>query len=123
MTAADAASRKLKTMWFGVAGCIASVGLVELYPMVNGSGSSLMGEVHAGAGEAFITECMEAALMWSHDSLDFRLAATSQERTALRGKCSAAYARGETTPEMIAVRDGSRIVRDGKEGVTTSSVF
>jgi hypothetical protein len=122
MTRAEAQPLKTKTMWFGAAGCIASVGLFQLYPMVSGSGD-LLGEFSAGEGQTFVTECMEAALLWKHDTLDFRLAATAQERTALRGQCSAAFASGAATPEMQDVRDGVRIVRDGAKGVHTTSVF
>ena len=109
-------------MWLGAAGCAVSIGLVQLYPTVTGSGD-LLGEVRAGEGQAFVTECMEAALMWKHDTLDFRLAATSQERAALRGQCSAAFANGAPTPEMQDVRNGVRLVRDGAKGVHTTSVF
>jgi hypothetical protein len=122
MTRAEAHPLKAKTMWLGAAGCIASVGLFQLYPMVSGSGD-LLGEAQVGEGQVFVTECMEAALMWKHDTLDFRLAATSQERTALRGQCSAAFASGAPTPEMLDVRNGVRIVRDGAKGVRTTSVF
>jgi hypothetical protein len=122
MTRAEAKPLNTKTMWLGAAGCLASFGLFQLYPMVSGSGD-LLGEIRAGEGQAFVTECMEAALMWKHDTLDFRLAVTSQERTALRGQCSAAFASGVVTAEMSAVRAGSRIVRDGAKGVRTTSVF
>ncbi|HEV7692007.1 MAG TPA: hypothetical protein VGO52_14320 [Hyphomonadaceae bacterium] len=122
MTRTEVHPLKAKTMWLGVAGCLASVGLFQLYPMVSGSGD-LLGEVQAGDGQAFVTECMEAALMWKHDTLDFRLAATAQERTVLRGQCSAAFASGSITPEMRDVRDGVRLVRDGAKGVHTTSVF
>lgn len=122
MARAEAQPITTKTMWLGAAGCIASVGLFQLYPMVSGSGD-LLGEVRVGEGQAFITECMEAAVMWKSDTLDFRLAATAQERTALHGQCSAAFASGVATPEMQAVRDGVRLVRDGAKGVRTMSLF
>jgi len=109
-------------MWLGAAGCIVSVGMFQLYPMVGGSGD-LLGEVRAGEGQSFIIECMEAALLWKHDTLDFRLAATAQERTALHGQCSAAFASGVATPEMQGVREGVRIVRDGAKGIHTTGVF
>ena len=122
MTRAEAQPLKARTMWLGAASVLASIGVFQVYPMAIGSGS-LLGEFSAGEGQTFITECMEAALLWKHDTLDFRLAATSQERTALRGQCSAAFAGGALTPEMQNVRDGVRIVRDGAKGVHTTSVF
>ena len=113
-----------QTAWMAAGGFIAAALFVVFHPLSGQSGASgLLGEFHAGEGQAFVTECMEAALMWKHDSLDFRLAATAQERTVLRGQCSAAYASGELTPEMKDVRAGLRLVREGQQGVITSNVF
>jgi hypothetical protein len=110
--------------WLGMAGLLAAaVAASQLTPPASGASSGLLGEFRAGEGEAFITECMEAALMWKDDTLGWRLAATPRERAALRGRCSAAYAKGVITPEMQDVRAGIRIVRDSEEGVRTTSVF
>jgi hypothetical protein len=113
-----------QTAWMAAGGFVAASLLFGFHPLSAQAGSSgLLGEFRAGEGETFITECMEAALMWKDDTIGWRLAATPQERTALRGKCSAAYASGEITPEMQDVRSGVRLVRDSDEGVRTTSVF
>lgn len=122
MAEAEAQQHSAK-LWLGGAGLLAAaLAAFQLQPLMTGSGN-LLGEVHADEGQAFITECMEASLMWKANSVDFRLAATSQERAELRGKCSAAYAEGEITPEMREVRSGERLVREGQEGIRTTGAF
>lgn len=122
MAEAEARQHSAK-LWLGGAGlALAALAAFQLHPILTGSGN-LMGEVHVDDGKAFMTECMEASLMWKANSVDFRLAATSQERAALRSKCTAAYATSEITPEMREVRSGARIVREGQEGVITTGAF
>ena len=81
--------------------------------LLGGSGPELMAEGPPAESHAFLTECMEAELLWKESTIGFRLSSTPEQRVAARGKCSAAYASGQPTPEMLDVRSGARTVRSG----------
>jgi hypothetical protein len=81
--------------------------------MLGGPGPELMAEGPPAESHAFVTECMEAELLWKEGTIGFRLSATPDQRSAARGKCSAAYASGNPTPAMLDVRSGKLTVRSG----------
>jgi hypothetical protein len=78
-----------------------------------GSEQQLMAEGPPAESHAFVTECMEAELLWKSGTIGFRMTSTPEQRMAARGKCSAAYTSGAPTQEMLDVRSGARLVRSG----------
>ena len=81
--------------------------------MLGGSGPELMAEGPPAESHVFVSECMEAELLWKEGTIGFRMSSTSEQRMAARGKCNAAYVAGHPTQEMLDVRSGARAVRSG----------